>query len=273
MEGQFEFRPSSTWSERLHRLRNYQSRDFWAMVFARPLTILLLWPVADARWLTAALITWSSLGCKLVGMAVLLVFPGWWGGVGGGLLINLGLVLDNMDGTLCRYRGTSTFSGYYLDKAVDIIGMAGMFAAIALRAWWKEENVLDVFGPFLGFAGCSVAAYCKWIAHRVETDFDLVEHRNAGTLAEYAARRVEQNPSTPPPSRTWRDWLAFLGRAISSILEFNEVDIYFFLLVALVAGREWIFTQVLCGFYALGLVVGPAVFYVKLRRRERGGGS
>ncbi|MBM4355986.1 MAG: hypothetical protein FJ109_19725 [Deltaproteobacteria bacterium] len=265
-----DFRPSSSWSERLSRLRNYQSSDFWAMVFARPLTILLLLPVADARWVTAWRITWASLVCKLAGIAALLAFPGWWGGVGGGLLINLGLVLDNMDGTLCRYRGNSTFSGYYLDKAVDIIGMAGMFAAIALRAWWKEGDVLDVFGPFLGFAGCSVSAYCKWVAVRVETDFDLIGHRKTGTLEQYVAKRVEQNPSTPPPSRTWRDWGAFLARAFRSILDFNEVDIYFFFLVALVAGREWIFTQVMCGFYALGLVVGPAVFFAKLRKRERG---
>jgi phosphatidylglycerophosphate synthase len=271
MPAMFEatFVPSRSLSERLYRLRNYQSRDFWAMLFARPMTILLLLPVADLAWVTPNLITWVSVVVKAAGIAALLAWPGWGGGVVGVALINLGLVLDNMDGTLARYRGTSSYLGYYLDKSVDIICTAGMFAGIAFRTWWAGGEVLDLVMPFAGFAGASVSAYCKWVAARVETDVELLRRMKDGTLPEFAQHRIEQNPVTPPPERTVRDWVRFFIDAVKSIVQFNEVDIYFFLALAVVIGQPWLFTRVMCALYAAGLVIGPAHFYFKLRARLR----
>lgn len=253
--------------ERWMRLRNFQSNDFWAMVFARPLTILFLLPVADLAWVTPNLITWSSVVAKLAGLGVLVWIPDYWGGVSGALLVNLGLVLDNMDGTLARYRGNSSYLGYYLDKTVDIICLAGLFVAIALRVYWVTADLLDLLLPLTAFAGASVAAYCKWVYSRVETDLQLIEHRKAGTLEEFARARAEQNPFIPPPERSFADWIRFVGQAFWSIIYFNEVDIFFFLLLAMVLDQAWLFTQVMAGVYTLGLLVGPIHFYYKLRAR------
>ena len=38
--------------DRLTRLRNYQSGEFYAALVIRPLTIAVLYPIADWRWLT-----------------------------------------------------------------------------------------------------------------------------------------------------------------------------------------------------------------------------
>jgi phosphatidylglycerophosphate synthase len=272
MEAVESFVRSTSLKERWMRLRNYQSKDFWAMVFARPMTILLLLPVADLAWVTPNLLTWASVVAKLAGIGLLVGSPGYLFGVGGALLINLGLVLDNMDGTLARYRSTSSYVGYYLDKSVDIIGLAGVFIAIALRAWWRSGDVFDLFLPMTAFAGASVSAYCKWVKSRVETDVELLEHLRAGTLESFARRRAEQNPVTPPPARTFADWVRFVMEAFWSIRLFNEVDIYFFLLLALVLDQMWVFTQVMAGVYTLGLVFGPALFYFQLRKRVRAAG-
>lgn len=266
------FERSPNLKTRWMRLRNFQSKDFWAMVFARPMTILLLLPVADVAWVTPNLITWSSVLAKLAGLGCLVGMPDYWGGVLGALLVNLGLVLDNMDGTLARYRGQSSYLGYYLDKTVDIICLAGLFVAIALRVYWQTGDLLDLLLPMTGFAGASVAAYCKWVFSRVDTDIELIERRKAGTLDEFARKRAEQNPFIPPPERSFGDWVKFVGEAFYSILYFNEVDIFFFLLLGLVLDKAWVFTQVMAGCYTLGLLIGPVHFYFKLRNRVRQAG-
>ena len=263
------FRRSKDLSERILRLRNYQSKDFWAMVFARPMTILMLAPVADLAWVTPNLITWLSVLSKAAGISALVAFPGYWGGIAGGLLVNLGLVLDNMDGTLARYRGTSSYLGYYLDKTVDIVCLAGLFGAIGLRAWWKSGEIFDLALPMAAFAGASIAGYCKWVSQRVETDLELRVRAKDGTLHQYAVKRSEQNPSQPPPERSFGAWMRFLAQAVKSIVYFNEVDIFFFLLLALILDREWIFTRWASGVYAAGAFIAPIYFYYQLRRTVR----
>ncbi len=262
-----EFRRSATLAERLLRLRNYQSKDFWAMVFARPLTILFLLPVADVAWVTPNLITWVSVVVKLAGIAALGVWPGWTGGVVGGLLVNLGLVLDNMDGTLARYRGTSTYLGYYLDKAVDNLTLAAMFGAFGYRAWVQSGDPWELAICMAGLAGAQVAAYAKWVSQKVGLDADLNWHAQNQSLQAYALARTNQNPSEPPPKRSFGQWIRFVGEAFFSIVKFNEVDIFFFLLLALVVDQLWIFSKVACAVYALGLLIGPIKFYFDLRAK------
>jgi len=264
-----QFAKSRSFGERLRRLRNFQSKDFWAMVFARPLTILLLLPVADISWVTPNLVTWLSVAAKAAGISALVYWPSFGGGVLAAALINLGLVLDNMDGTLARYRGRSSYVGYYLDKTVDIVCLAGIFAAFGFRTYTESGHLVDLVLPFAAFGGASVTAYCKWVAQRVETDVVLLGSLEAGTLEDFARRRAEQNPAESPPERNLLDWLRWLGEAVKSILYFNEVDIFFFLALALVLGRPWLFSRVMCACYAFGLLVGPVVFFYKLRRLVR----
>ena len=266
------FERSKSLSQRLYRLRNFQSKDFWAMVFARPMTILMLLPIADVAWVTPNLITAASVATKIGGIAALAWMPGYWGGVLGAILVNLGLVLDNMDGTLARYRDTSSYVGYYLDKSVDIICLAGIFLAIAWRAYQGTQESIDLMLPFAGFAGASAAAYCKWVASKVETDLNLLHHMKAGTLEDFARGRIDQNPIELPPSRSLADWGKFLFDSLKSIFLFNEVDIFFFLALALVLDKLWLFSQVMCSFYALGLIIGPALFFFNLRKRVKSDG-
>ncbi len=257
---------TSNWRNRLRGLRNYQSQDFWAMVFARPLTILFLLPIADMKWVTPNRITILSILTKLTGIVMLVWWLDYIGGIVGALMLNLGLVFDNMDGTLARYRKSSTYIGYFLDKSLDIIGLCGLFFAIGIRAYLlRGHDIIDLLIPALGFAGAAVTAYSKWVAMRVMDDAEIKIRYRDGTLEEFAKSRLDPNRSEPPPERTLSDWIRWFIRAIISIKNFNEVDIFFFLLVAEIAGNEWIFTRGAAIFYALGLIFGPGFFYVRLR--------
>jgi len=250
--------------KRLQRLRNYQSKDFWAMLFARPLTILFLLPVADIKWVTSNRITVASVLTKLAGIAMLVVCPSYWGGFWAGALINLGLVLDNMDGTLARYRGISTFMGYYADKMSDIVTLAGVFFAMAWRQYEFAGNMADLLIPMAGFFGASISAYAKWVANRLFTDIKLRNAMENGELDAYVRSRLDQNPIIPPPQRTMGDWIRWFFQAIISIKEFNEVDIYFFVWLALAINWIPLFTRFACGVYALGILAGPISLGVKL---------
>jgi len=237
------------------------------MVFARPLTILFLLPVAEIRWVTPTLITVLSVVAKVAGIAYLAACPSYAAGIAGAVLVNLGLILDNMDGTLARYRGSSTYLGYYLDKTVDIVCLAGIFWAIGFRTFDKTGELVDLVMPMTAFAGASVAAYTKWVAQKVFADMELQAQLQAGTVEDYARAHSEKNPSDEPPTRSLGEWIAWLGSAVKSILYFNEVDIFFFLGLALVLGDEQLFARYICALYALGAIVGPTHFYIKLRSK------
>lgn len=259
-------------SQRFMGLRNFQSRDFWAMLFARPLTILFLLPIADKAWVTPDRITIFSLFVKLAGVGYIALDPSYLGGVVGALLLNFGLVLDNMDGTLARYRKGGTYYGYYLDKAVDFVGLGLMFAAIAWRAVRQGGSLPQEaywLLPMLGYAGAAVAAYCKWVAEKVLLEIGLVKALRKGEIEAYVRAKTAPYFGPTPPVRSALDWLKWLAYAFYSILLMNEVDVYFFLLVALLFDVPAFFAVGLGAVYALGLFVGPVMFFRKVRQAER----
>jgi len=257
--------------DRWIRLRNYQSRDFWAMVFARPLTILFLLPIADWKWVTPNRLTILSIMTKLGGIALLALDRSFSGGVWAVVLVNLGLVLDNMDGTLARYRRCGTFFGYYLDKVSDAATLVLLFWAMGYRAYLVSHEVWDLLLPAMGVGGAMVAAYSRWVADRVETDQKLETLAGNGGLRRWARERVDHDRSVPVPDRGLAGWLRWLGWALFSILLFNEVDIFFWVGLALITEHHWVFTRVLCPIYALGMIVGPVNFALKLWSSERTG--
>ena len=115
------YQKSKDWKERWYRLRNYQSKDFWAMVFARPLTILMLLPVADLDWVTSNRITIFSVITKLFGTWMLIYCPSYSGGIIGGALTkarsNLGA--DPGAGRSYLTSGRATPSALFSNSAVS----------------------------------------------------------------------------------------------------------------------------------------------------------
>lgn len=262
----------STLAKRLQGLRNFQSRDFWAMIFARPLTILFLLPIADKPWVTPDRITGAAFIVKLVGLGYLAFDMSFSGGLIGALLMNLGLILDNMDGTLARYRKGGSYYGYYIDKALDFFGTALLFCAIAWRGVRQGGSLPEFLYwlmPTLGFAGAATGAYCKWVAEKVILEINLVKALRKGEIEKYVRAKTTPSYGEAPPKRSALDWIKWLGFAFYSIILMNEVDMYFFLLLAMLLEWPAFFGVGVGGVFALGLIVGPALFFAKVRRAER----
>jgi phosphatidylglycerophosphate synthase len=256
--------------DRWMRLRNFQSRDFWAMVFARPLSILLLLPVADCRWVTPNRLTVLSVLTKLAGIGLIALHPSYAAGIWAAVLVNLGLVFDNMDGTLARYHRSGTLLGYYFDKASDAVTMALLLPAMGYRAFLATQHPLDLFLPAMAACGGFVAGYAKWVADRVVTDIKLQQMRDdRDRLQQWVAAHLEHDRPAEVPRRSALGWLRWIGWALLSILFVNEVDIFLWIAIALLTTEYWIVTRLLSVLLALGILAGPVAYAVKIYLAQR----
>lgn len=266
--------------ERWMKLRNYQSDDFWAMVFARPLTILFLLPLVEKKWVTPNRITLCSVLTKLAGSAYVFFDRSYSGGVIGAILLNLGLVLDNMDGTVSRFRNCPTKFGFFIDKTTDAITMTLMFWAFAFRAYDHVlANPQTIMGhqinplvylliPILASATSYIAGYSKWVSERVMLDLKISENYRKGNIEEFAAKMDRCPVWSTPPQRTFFDWIKWFFQAIFSILKFNEVDLFFWCALSLITEEYLIFT-IDCSALLFGIIVPPVIFGVKVLRKEK----
>lgn len=255
--------------ERWMKLRNFQSADFWAMLFARPLTILFLLPIVEKKWATPNRITICAIFTKLLGTAFLFFDKSYSGAATGAVLLNLGLIFDNMDGTVARFKNCATKFGFFFDKVTDAATMVLMFWAIAFRAYGETQELIDLALPLIAVTSVYITAYSKWVSERVMFDMLLTEKFYKNEANDFIAAAQKTPEPALPPQRSLVDWIKWLGRAFFSILYFNEVDIFFWAALALITEKYWIFTRLECGFLSLGLLAGPILFSIKVWKREK----
>ncbi len=255
--------------KRWMKLRNYQSDDFWAMVFARPVTILLLLPLIEKKWVTPNRLTVLSVLTKSAGIWFLFFVHTYSGSVYAAVLINLGLIFDNMDGTVARYRNTGTKFGFYFDKATDAVTLVFLFWGMGYRGFVFTGNMIDLMVPVLAVTGAFIASYSKWVSEKVMLEMEISEKLQKGDLIGWAEKMEKGFVWKAPPQRSFKGWIKWLGRAFFSILFFNEVDIFFWAGLALITEKYWIFTRFNSGFILLGLFAGPLLFGFKVWKREK----
>ena len=118
--------------ERLQKIRNFQSTDWYPALFIRPLSILFMLVIADWKFLTPNRLTTIANVAKLGFCAVIV----WWPDriVTAVVLLNLGIIFDHLDGTMARYRGTFTRLGSFYDKASDIVTWFLIMTAVGWAA-------------------------------------------------------------------------------------------------------------------------------------------
>jgi phosphatidylglycerophosphate synthase len=185
--------------------------------------------VGDVRWITPNLLTILSI-ISIVASAVLLCFDRFWFDVAATILLAIHFIFDCADGTLARYRGTSSALGAFLDKAGDAIGFMFIGAASGLRAYIQP-------GPFHGSpwivaigamgGGFFIAvSYIYWIVAFYELKQGL-------TKKTVDPEDLEHDPV----SMTWKDELKTILGSQGLIWRFNEGDFTFWVPVLVFTGR------------------------------------
>jgi phosphatidylglycerophosphate synthase len=213
---------------RLRRIRNWQSSEFYARLVMRPLTILILLLIGDWRWLTPNRVTSLANAAKLLG-AALLVIDHHDHGVAAAIWIQVGLLLDHLDGTLARYRGTTTTFGAFYDKVSDAVTWLAITGAVGWAAYRDSGDARLPLAAVASAYALLVLGYMKWIVVAEQKKLDWLESR-------IAPRPVIQAPEGPP-SRTARQWVRWFGSSLLRIVLFEEVDLFFWIGLGIVADR------------------------------------
>lgn len=128
----------TTFRENLGRLRSAQKPGGGVPAYTRWVNRRLARycaAFAASRGLSANAVTAISAVFSLAGMVVLLLLePGWLGGVLAAALLASGYVLDSADGQVARLTGTGGPAGEWLDHVVDAIRTPMMHITVALAA-------------------------------------------------------------------------------------------------------------------------------------------
>lgn len=251
--------------ERLQKIRNFQSEDWYPALVIRPLTILVMLAIADVKAITPNRVTTLANLTKLTAAWLILDQKQW---LLAALLLQIGLVLDHLDGTIARYRRVFTKFGSYYDKVSDQI----MWVAIMLAVGWQESAATHDL-KWLALAAASALAlnvrgYTKWLEVAEGERLRWLEARTDPAAA--VATRTAPITIAPPPERTGRDWAIWFAKKLLIVFYFEEADLWFWLGLGLVIARLdlaiWLLaaTQVVG---MLGMVVKRGLAMSKLDRR------
>ena len=226
---------STPFAEKLRRVRNWQSSEFYAALVIRPIAIGIMLVIADWKWVTPNRLTTLATLAKLGAIATILTrMP-----VSAAVLLQLGLLLDHLDGTLARYRGTGSSLGSFYDKVSDLYTWLGITTAIGWIAYEDTGRVELLMLSALSALGQYATGYMKWLTVTEEL---RIKWRRAKADPVAAVER-ETRPAGPslPPTRTGADWAKFILSRLSRIVLFEEVDLFMWVGLALVLDRlEWV---------------------------------
>lgn len=217
---------------RLQRIRNFQSQEWYAALVIRPIAIVVMLVIADWRWLTPNRLTTLGNLCKLAA-AALILDPARWGWAA--LLLQLGVLFDHLDGTVARYRRTFTRLGSFYDKASDLVTWTLIMLATGWQVTVSQGEPYYLVLATGSAMALAVTGYMKWL---VQAETERVRWLEARTdPAAAIARQTAPITVAAPPVRTRAQWARWLGTMLSRVWRFEEVDLWFWLGLALLVDR------------------------------------
>ena len=220
--------------ERLRRIRNSQSTEFYMALVLRPASILITLVIGDWQWVTPNLVTLLATLVRIGGAAMFLVDDRAWL-VAGALVLQLGAILDMVDGTLARYRGTSSNLGFFYDTVSDAVSWFAILGTLGWLAYQRSGDAMFLLVASAGGYALMVNVYTKSV---VETAVEKRKWRDAVADPIAAVLRNTAPPITvDPPQRTRAEWGRWVLRALSQIWKFQEMDLFFWVGLFVVLDR------------------------------------
>ena len=200
---------------RYRRLCNRAGEDGWSRLFGYPLARLALVWLERIPGLHPNHLTLASIGTRAAGAALLLSADR---GplLAGVILLQLGQVLDSMDGTLARARGQHSPAGAFLDKVGDALCLGLLAVVVGLRA--APDGALFAVAAVAGAFLHLLRGYMHWLAR---------------ALAPARARQpLDGARPAEEPVHLLREWLGGFPRLLLA----GEADFYLWISIAAVLG-------------------------------------
>jgi phosphatidylglycerophosphate synthase len=146
---------------RYQAMKNRQANDWWTITFGDPVSWVVLGVIGDIKWITPIGITWLSFFSKIVPVCLMitndraLIITA-------AILLQIGQVLDSMDGNLARYRNQTTLRGGFLDRILDGTGFIFVMAGVSWLTYQNgDEPYYLLLGPMTS-AFYLVICYVYW---------------------------------------------------------------------------------------------------------------
>ncbi len=149
-------------------------------------------------------ITATFLGLMLSGALLLLGQRWYWVPVAGAGLLQIGLVLDAVDGAIARIRGIYSIKGVYLDMVGHRLVHAVLFTCTGFGAWIKTGQILPVaLGSLatIGELGLTLVLYAKWRALLDHPDTLIAEVQRVAATPKQEQRRLKAGFPDAPARR------------------------------------------------------------------------
>ena len=199
---------------RYKAVKNRQAKDWWSITFGDPISWLVLGLIGDIKWITPIGITWASFLFKIL-PAALILFSERHFIILGVLILQLGQVLDSMDGNLARYRNDTSLRGGFLDRILDGTGFIFVMSSLSWHTYQKNnEPYYIVLGPMVA-AFYLVICYIYW-----NTAYE--EQKHSGKLKTV---KPGSNVKNLEQISTWE----YILYGQKKILSFRQADFYFWI--------------------------------------------
>ena len=195
----------------------------WGDLWYPRLANTLLVPASKMAFVTPTHVTLMSLGLFSTAAGLIVVGGAW--SVLAAVLLPLSYVLDCLDGQLARYTGRTSPIGDYLDKALDVLKIFIINAAMAIAAYDLTGESLFLVLGMLSCFGFFFRYYIKLetMFGAVSRDSDYLDKSHDVRQALYAdlnARRTE-----PKSVRQKLAWFWFRNRSFFALDEAEHVTL------------------------------------------------
>ncbi len=206
---------------RYQAMKNRQANDWWTITFGDPISWIVLGVIGDVKWITPIGITCLSFLCKIF-PAVLMLYSDRNLIIFAALLLQVGQVLDSMDGNLARYRNQTTLRGGFLDRILDGTGFIFVMSSFSWLTYQKgNEPYYLLLGP-MAAAFYLVICYAYW------------------TTAYQEQKRIGKSKKVNPGSNakaiyhipTWK----YILKGQKKLFSIHQADFYFWVGLGLVLG-------------------------------------
>jgi phosphatidylglycerophosphate synthase len=225
--------------ERFRRIRNYQNRDWYPALVLRPLAVAAMLVIADWRWVTPNRLTLAATVAKIAAAGMILQDDRClmiWAVV----VLQVGAVLDHLDGTMARYRKQTSNLGFFYDATSDTITWFLTLSAVGWVAYQRSSEAAILVVAFAGAYALSVTGYLKSL---VDTAEEKAKWRVAAadpdpaSVADRIRAQGARTEASEPPERTGRDWAVWFGKTMLQIYRFQEMDLFFWVGLFLLLDR------------------------------------
>ena len=204
---------------RYQAMKNRQGNDWWTITFGDPISWIVLGVIGDVKWITPIGITWLSFLCKIF-PAVLMLYSDRNLIILAALLLQVGQILDSMDGNLARYRNQITLRGGFLDRILDGTGFIFVMSSFSWLTYEKgNEPYYLLLGP-MAAAFYLVVCYVYWTTA-------YQEHKHIG-------KSKKVNPGSNAKAiyhiPTWK----YILKGQKKLFSIHQADFYFWVGLGLV---------------------------------------